>query len=213
MILKIKSSIRMSIMERKSAPAILCLAGFIIAIGACAKPAAEEAPAPVVEEPAPVVEVVVEEPEPEPEPIIVEVEPAPVEEVPVRPDSAAYVYMIRPDDYLVKIAQNEHDNRSEWRRIYNRNRDHIGENPNLIYPYHEVQLQKLEDEIARWEYDFSVHVVQSGETLWSIAGNKFGDPIAWIVIFLDNREILGSDAGILEPGMELRIRSALWGDY
>jgi nucleoid-associated protein YgaU len=207
------SNIRISIMDKMKETTILCLAGCIIAIGACAKPAAEEAPAPVIEEPAPAVEVVIEEPEPEP--VIVEEEVVPVEEVPelpVRPDSAAYLYMIRPDDYLVKIAQNEHDNRSEWRSIYNRNRDDIGDNPNLIYPYYEIQLSKLEDEIARWDYSYSVHVVEPGETLWSIAGDRYGDPIAWIVIFLDNREILGSDAGILEPGMELQIRSALWVD-
>jgi nucleoid-associated protein YgaU len=203
----------MSFMEKKNVPAILFLVGGIMIIGACAKPAAEEPPAPVVEEPAPAVEVVIEEPEPEP--VIVEEEPAPVEEVPVvpvRPDSAAYLYMIRPDDYLVKIAQNEHDNHSEWRSIYNRNRDDIGDNPNLIYPYHQIQLSKLENDIARWDYSYSVHVVESGETLWSIAGDKYGDPIAWIVIFLDNREILGSEAGKLEPGMELQIRSALWTD-
>ena len=117
---------------------------------------------------------------------------------------------LRPDDYLVKIAQQEHDDYFAWRRIYNRNREDIGENPNLIYPYHEIRLSKLETDILRRDYTFSVHVVVSGETLWSIAGDKYGDPIAWIVLFLDNRQVIGPDAGKLEPGMELQVRSGLW---
>ncbi len=200
-------------MRKKTVPVILYFAGCILVIGACAKPAAEEAPDPVADELAPTTESVTEASDSEEVIMIEEVVPAEEEpDVIIRPDSAFYLYLIRPNDYLVKIAQNEYGNRSEWRRIYNQNRDRIGDNPNLIYPYHEIQLQKLEDEITKWEYAYSVHVVESGETLWSISGDKYGDPIAWIVIFLDNQEICGSDAGYLEPGMELQIRSVLWAD-
>ena len=120
------------------------------------------------------------------------------------------MYMIRHNDYLTKIAANEYGNPNEWRRIYNWNRERIGDNPNLIYPYHELELRKPTDQIVEWEYDYTLHIVQSGETLWSIAGQAYGDQIAWIVIFWDNEETLKSNAGWLKPGMELRLRTELW---
>ncbi|UCD38961.1 MAG: LysM peptidoglycan-binding domain-containing protein [Fidelibacterota bacterium] len=203
--------------------------------GACAKPAAEEVPSPVEEEVAPPVEEVVEMPLVEedtipevPEPVVEEVvmpeepviipqeEYADIEQEPdgtPHPDSAAYWYMIRPNDYLTKIAYIEYGNPNEWRRIYSWNRERIGDNPNLIYPYYSLQLYKPEAEVKEWDYDYLIHTVETGETLWSIAGEEYGDGIAWIVIFWDNEELLNSNAGRIKPGMELRIRTTLWPDY
>lgn len=194
--------------------------GVALALGGCAKEVTEEAPAPeevveapLVEEEIPVeAEEVVEEviiPEEEPtEPVVVpREEPRYVEQL---PDSGSYLYMIRHNDYLVKIATNEYGNPNEWRRIYSWNRERIGDDPNLIYPYHELDLLKPVEEIVEWSYDYTIHVVEQGETLWSIAGDVYGDEIAWIVIFWDNEELLNSNAGWLEPGMELRIRTELW---
>ncbi|MEE9162515.1 MAG: LysM peptidoglycan-binding domain-containing protein, partial [Candidatus Neomarinimicrobiota bacterium] len=128
----------------------------------------------------------------------------------LHPDSATYMYLIRPDDYLTKIAWQEYGNPNEWRRIYSWNRDRIGSDPNLIYPYHELALYKPKDEIERWDYDYIIHVVEEGESLWSIAGMEYGDEIAWSVLFWDNEEALNANAGMLRPGMELRIRTRLW---
>jgi nucleoid-associated protein YgaU len=205
----------------------LLLASLLI-IGACAKPAAEEAPSPEVEQPVPTPAEVMEMP-------LVE-EEAPAEEMPVmeepvvipkseyeeieqepegtiHPDSAAYAYMIRPNDYLIKIAYKEYGNPYEWRKIYRWNREKIGDNPNLIYPYRELDLYKPEEEHSDWSYDYLVHVIEPGESLWSIAGDEYGDALAWIVIFWDNEDVLGANGGKLKPGMELRIRTDLWPSY
>lgn len=215
--------------------------GFLI-IWACAQPAAEESPSPEGE-PAPVEvtemplaeeETAVVEEEmavAEEEPIIEEAAPEMPSDVPmiipeseyagieqepegtIHPDSLAYAYMIRPDDYLIKIAYQEYGNPFEWRKIYRWNRVKIGDNPNLIYPYHELDLFKPEDEINEWSYDYLVHVIEPGESLWSIAGDEYGDELAWIVIFWDNEDVLGSNGGKLKPGMELKIRTDLWPSY
>lgn len=214
----------------------LLLAGLLI-IWACAKPAAEEAPSPEAEQPEPApVEVtemplveeempveeepIVEEealPMPLEEPMIIpESEYAGIEQEPegtIHPDSVVYAYMIRPNDYLIKIAYKEYGNPYEWRKIYRWNREKIGDNPNLIYPYHELDLFKPEEEISEWNYDYLVHVIEPGESLWSIAGDEYGDELAWIVIFWDNEDVLGANGGRLKPGMELRIRTDLWPRY
>ena len=38
-------------------------------------------------------------------------------------DSASYLVVIRPDDYLGKIAKREYDNPGEWRNIYQWNKE------------------------------------------------------------------------------------------
>lgn len=207
---------------------IVFLLGCALALGGCAKEVAEEAPVPDIEEPIP--EEVVEPPTVEEEmpveaeevveeatlpeevveePVVIPIEePTDVEQGGL--ESGSYLYMIRHGDYLVKIATNEYGDPTRWRSIYDWNRELIGDNPNLIYPYHELELRKPEYEITRWSYEYTVHVVEQGETLWSIAGEEYNDEIAWIVIFWDNEETLDSNAGQLKPGMELQIRTELW---
>jgi nucleoid-associated protein YgaU len=203
---------------------IAVFAGTLIFFAGCAKKTTEEAPSPaVVAPPAPPVEdtTVVEVPEPEPEVIQTEVpntaiiipenESGDLEQAGIpQPDSAAYVYMIKPNDYLSKIAYNEYGNPNEWRLIYNWNKESIGDNPNLIYPYNELELFKPEDVVTVSGKVFTEHVVRSGENLWSIAVNEYGDGKAWSVLFWDNEETLSSNAGLLEPGMRLRVRTELW---
>ena len=231
----------------KYLPVLTFMLGSVFLMGACAKPAAEQAPAPTVEDavPAPAEDLdtpvadsamptekefvaedelprdgesapgggVVPEGFPHQPIVIPREEYADVEQEPewaLHPDSVTYMYLIRPDDYLTKIAWQEYGNPNEWRRIYSWNRDRIGDDPNLIYPYHELALYKPESEIERWDYDYIIHVVDEGESLWSIAGKEYGDEIAWSVLFWDNEDALNVNAGMLKPGMELRIRTQLW---
>jgi len=193
--------------------------GTVIFFTGCAKKTAEETPAPeVVAPPTPQVEdtIVVEVPEPEPEVIQTEVPNTAIlipeneyGDVELKADSAAYIYMIKPNDWLTKIAYNEYGNPNEWRLIYSWNKESIGDNPNLIYPYNELELFKPEDAVTVSGKVFTEHVVRSGENLWSIAVKEYGDGKAWSVLFWDNEETLSSNAGLLEPGMRLRVRAEL----
>jgi nucleoid-associated protein YgaU len=49
-----------------------------------------------------------------------------------------------------------------------------------------------------------VHVVQPGESLWSIAERVTGDASLWPVLFRANRDQIG-DPGVLHPGQRLTI--------
>ncbi len=198
---------------------IIFLLGGALAVGGCAKPATEEEPTPIVEEPEPIPATIVQEPVVEEEVPIIEAAPVEEDTIPDEPviipqeespDSAAYWYMIRPHDWLIKIAEKEYGNLNEWRSIYAWNRDDIDDNPNLIYPYHNLVLYKLEAEINPFGSDTTIHTVVAGETLWSIAGKEYGDELAWIVCFWDNEKLFAENGGLLKPGMELKIRTRLW---
>ncbi len=213
-------------MNIKQMQFIIFLLGGALALGGCAKEVAGEAPTPEGEEPTPALEEIVEPPPVEEvveEVAIPEEEPAEPLVVPreerrdierrpprVEPDAGSYLYMVRHNNYLYQIATDEYGDPSKWRNIYDWNRELIGDDPDLIYPYNELELRKPENEITRWEYDYTIHVVEEGETLWSIAGMEYNDEIAWIVIFWDNEETLASNKNRLKAGMELRIRTELW---
>ena len=137
------------------------------------------------------------------------------------PDSVWTNYMTKRGDFLSLIAYNEYGNANEWRRIYSWNKPHwenrrIGpnkENPNFIYPFSELDLKKPAENAIEWEYDFRVHVVESGETLWSIAKKEYGDELAWAILFWDNEKELNENDGKIYPGMEIKIRSELWPEF
>ncbi|MEE9464533.1 MAG: hypothetical protein V3W14_03015 [Candidatus Neomarinimicrobiota bacterium] len=208
---------------------IILVAGSFIIAG-CGGKAAEEAPTPEPVIPEPVVEEVIEpeelqpvvEPVEEPEEEILTEIPQATIEIPetlgqdvergLHPDSALFRYMIRPDDWLSKIALKEYGNPGEWRRIYNWNREAIGDNPNLIYPYNELDLYKPDYEVTEQVVDFITHEVQPGENLWTIAILEYGDGKAWSVLFWDNEELLNTNSGMLKPGMQLQVRTYLWSD-
>lgn len=126
------------------------------------------------------------------------------------PDSVWTDYMIKPGDYLSLIAYKEYRNANEWRRIYEWNREKIGDNPNLIYPYYELDLKKPREEVVEWKYDHTIHLVESGETLWTISKKEYGDEYAWIVLFWDNEKVIEETDGVLYPGMEIKVRTELW---
>ena len=84
------------------------------------------------------------------------------------------------------------------------------DNPNFIYPYRELDLKKPAKDAIEWAYDHYIHVVESGETLWTIAKKEYGDELAWVVLFWDNEELLNSQDGKLIPGLKLKVRSELW---
>ena len=134
------------------------------------------------------------------------------------PDSIWTEYMTKRGDYLSLIAYKEYNNANEWRRIYQWNRENweekgIGpdrDNPNFIYPYRELDLKKPAENAIEWAYDSYSHIVENGETLWTIAQKEYGDELAWVVLFWDNENLLNSQDGKLLPGMKLKVRSELW---
>jgi nucleoid-associated protein YgaU len=125
------------------------------------------------------------------------------------PDFAWEKQMIEPGDFLIKIAKREYGDFRLWRQIYAWNKNEIGENPNIIFPYHFLNLQKERLSAKTAEPTYTEYTVQTGDNLWNIAGNKYGDAKSWIILLWDNEETIKANAGILNPGMTLKLREKL----
>ncbi len=125
-------------------------------------------------------------------------------------DSVNIFYMVKPGDYLSLIAKNEYGNIGMWRMIYKWNRKKIGDNPNVVYPFHEFLLKKPIDLAKDLEFDYYEYTVKSNETLWSIAGKEYKNNYAWIVILRDNADTLGPNIDDIPYGTVLKLRSNLF---
>lgn len=125
-------------------------------------------------------------------------------------DSTEVFYMIRPNDYLVKIAINEYGRPTMWRKIWKWNYDMIGENPDLIYPYRELSLLKPVEYAVQTEYEFYNYTVKKDDTLWSIAKQEYDNNLAWIVILRDNYDTISDDYNNLEESTVLKLRTKLY---
>ena len=117
--------------------------------------------------------------------------------------------MINPGDFLVKIAKEEYNDFRLWKHIYAWNKNEIGENPNLIYPYTFLNLQRERLKAKTVDPTFIEYTVQPGDNLWNIAGNRYGDAKSWIIVLMDNEETIKARAGMLSPGMTLKLREKL----
>ncbi len=74
-----------------------------------------------------------------------------------------------------------------------------------------IRFSLPEQEITDWSYEYIIHAVVRGETLWSIAKDWYGDNLAWVTIYADNEDLFSTNKGRLSPGMELKIRTSLVG--
>jgi len=125
-------------------------------------------------------------------------------------DSVDIFYMVKPGDYLSLIAKSEYGNIGMWRMIYKWNRRKIGDNPNVIYPFHEFLLKKPKDIANDLEFDYYEYTVKPNETLWSIAGKECNNHYAWIVILRDNADTLGLNIDDIPHGTVLKLRTNLF---
>lgn len=125
-------------------------------------------------------------------------------------DSVDVFYMVKPNDWLSKIALNEYGKIGMWKAIYRWNRKKIGDNPNLIYPFHEFLLKKPKEIANPVEYNLYEYTVKHNESLWSIAGKEYGNNYAWIVILRDNADVLGANLEKIPAGTVLKLRTKLF---
>ena len=177
----------------------------IILLAACAKKAAPEA------EPKPD-DTAIEETTPattEDEGIVVEPYNVDRGEGTIVPGMVEEPYMIKRGDYLSKIARNELGDWRKWREIYDHNKDMIGNDPDKIYPYRFLQLLKAAAVAKDCQVEFYDYTIEEGDTPWNLAGRVFGDELAWIIIYMDNQDLIDRNGGIIYPGMVFQLRKNL----
>ncbi len=132
--------------------------------------------------------------------------------------STKTIHMVEPNDSLTKIAKKYFGDETKWDKIFEANKDNMS-NPHSLYVGQEllipdVTVDKAETQAFRvpvkkkQELDTKVniitHTVQSGDTLYRIAGKYYDDPAMWKEIYEANEEAIEGQ-GLLRKGQILII--------
>lgn len=65
---------------------------------------------------------------------------------------------------------------------------------------------KITPTAAKSEMKSQVYTVKKGDSLWKIAKEVAGDPYSWSTIYSQNKKTIGSNPGIIYPGMQLTVQ-------
>lgn len=108
------------------------------------------------------------------------------------------IYIVQPGDTLWGVAVAYLGDGARWQDIYHGNEQQIP-NKNALQPGLRIRIPSLEEPSRP-----VIHVVQSGDSLWSIAIKYLSDGARWEEVYASNREQI-PDKNILTPGQNLRI--------
>ena len=108
-------------------------------------------------------------------------------------------YTVQPGDSLFSIAQQAYGDGNQWQKIYDANKQVIGDDPNAIQAGELLYIPVLVPTPG------SNYTVQSGDTLFSIAQQAYGDGNQWQKIYDANKQVIGNDPNQIHPGMVLYI--------
>jgi len=75
--------------------------------------------------------------------------------------------------------------------------------PNFDFSDTEVGKQAAAEAAARTAQ--KTHTVDKGESLWAIAEQELGDGKRWKEIYEANKDTIGNNPDLIQPGMELKI--------
>ncbi|HEX6291939.1 MAG TPA: LysM peptidoglycan-binding domain-containing protein [Herpetosiphonaceae bacterium] len=123
--------------------------------------------------------------------------------------TGATVYTVQSGDTLTGIAWRFYGNANLWTTIYDANRNVIGANPHMIYPGQRIVIQSMSTPAPAPVPPQSgevqgLHTVRSGESLWSIAQQAYGNGTGWNTIYQANQHQIANPSMIF-PGQELTI--------
>lgn len=119
-------------------------------------------------------------------------------------------YTVQAGDTFASISKRFYGTKSKWRIIFDANRDRASA-PEKLRAGTVLIIPQLEKSTSSRHTSFDValeipgtYVVQSGDTLSSIAAKVYGSPTKWRKIYEANSEVL-PDPSTLEVGQRLRI--------
>jgi nucleoid-associated protein YgaU len=110
------------------------------------------------------------------------------------------IYITKKGDTLRSIAHDFYGNRNLWPLIYNANQETIGPDPNLLTAGLSLIIPSNEGGSFSRPY-----TVKSGDNLSDIALKFYRDSNRWPEIYDANKQIIGDDPDIIQPGMRLSI--------
>jgi murein DD-endopeptidase MepM/ murein hydrolase activator NlpD len=111
--------------------------------------------------------------------------PAPKPSTPSTSDK----YTVKRGDTLSKIAV-AHRVEGGWQKLYAENKAVVGSNPNLIFPGQKLSIPAVK------------YVVKKGDHLTKIA-SKLGIEGGWKALYEKNKDVIGDNPNLIEPGMVL----------
>ena len=82
--------------------------------------------------------------------------------------------------------------------IYSWNKDEIGIIL-IVYTRIFLSLKRESNNVRDCEPEFFDYTIQSGDTAWNLAQRVYGDELAWVIIYVDNANLIPSTDGILQP--------------
>jgi nucleoid-associated protein YgaU len=128
------------------------------------------------------------------------------------------IHKVKSNDSLFKIAKIYYGDESKWYEIFEANRDNMSD-PNTLYVGQELlipddtvkksEVQAFKPLVdKRPEHNITVnaitHTVQSGDSLYRIAGKYYDDPEMWEKIYKANKGSI-EDQSVLIEGQKLVI--------
>ncbi len=129
-------------------------------------------------------------------------------DAPADPAAVWQEYIVHPGEYLTGIAVQEYGSYHMWAEIYQWNQAKIGSDPNYLKAFTILDLKGDKQNVFRTDL-YTNHTVLSGESLWKIAADNYGDGRAWRILVNDNPDLMNQEDGLLQPGLNLKIRKQL----
>lgn len=118
--------------------------------------------------------------------------------------SDSSIYTVVSGDSLSKIGEKLN---IDWRKIYELNKDIIGDNPSLIYPGQVYRLPSNSNPVVinmpPQSDPVPTYTVVKGDNLSSIAARHGMD---WTKLYNLNKDLIGSNPGLIYPGQLLKLR-------
>lgn len=113
----------------------------------------------------------------------------------------AQTYVTQAGDNLSTIAEQFYGDASLWKKIYEANKQTIGQNPDLIQVGSKLTIPDADAGAAADQ----IYLTQAGDTLTSVAELFYGDGMQWKKIYEANKKVIGPDPDKLGVDLELRI--------
>lgn len=116
-------------------------------------------------------------------------------------------YTIQRGDNLWNLAKEHLGDGNRWNEIYALNKDLIGSNPNLIHTGSHLNMPGAGGSEVAHTASATSYTVQPGDNLWNVSKKLFGEGKNWSDIYSMNKDVIGSNPSLIQPGQQLQINS------